>query len=151
MKVPRSCFRGPSAEPVPEEQRKYGEVLRTRYPWIKETTLKVIFKEAREEMLRVLDEETGGISTSKALEKKGDLEGAISALKKHLEEDPDDPDAWYRLGELLCRAGRKEEGYTAFSEGRKRFRGDRSAHPLSRARSPPTGPSQCCPRSRAPA
>ena len=64
---------------------------------------------------------SGGRNVSRRLEKKGDLEGAIRHLREHLEEDPEDPDAWYALGELLCKAGRTKEGYDAFAEGRKYF------------------------------
>ncbi|MDC7951223.1 tetratricopeptide repeat protein [Methanomassiliicoccaceae archaeon COG_1] len=53
---------------------------------------------------------------------KGDVEGAIAHLRTHLEEDPEDADAWYALGELLCESGKAEEGYAAFAEGRRHFR-----------------------------
>lgn len=107
-----------------------------------------MFRKAREVMKATLDEETGGMSTSAVLARKGDLEGAAAALKKHLEDDPEDADAWYRLGEILCRAGRTEEGYAAFREGRKHFRtGPRS--PLRPpAPWPPTEPRRCSRRPR---
>ncbi len=120
--MPRSCFSGPDARPVRSEQERYGKLIRERYPWLTQNSVEVMFRKAREVMKATLDEETGGMSTSAVLARKGDLEGAAAALRKHLEDDPEDADAWYRLGELLCRAGRTDEGYAAFREGRKHFR-----------------------------
>ena len=36
----------------------------------------------------------------------------------NLEQNPEDVDNWYALGELLCKAGRTEEGYKALNRGR---------------------------------
>ena len=121
VNVPRNCFSGADAAIDRKKADEFGKLIRARYPWLTEGSLEVLFNNARKEMLRVLDEESGGRNTCRRLEKKGDLEGAIEHIREHLEEDPEDPDAWYALGELLCKAGRTEEGYRAFAEGRKYF------------------------------
>ena len=76
---------------------------------------------ARKIMIGILDEETNGRSLGKELESQGRIEEAIDHLKKHLESDSGDADTWYALGELLCKAGRTEEGYKAFARGRELF------------------------------
>ena len=121
INVPRDCFSGEDAHLNKEKAESFGKMIRARYPWLTSGSLDVLFNNARKEMLCVLDEESGGRNVSRRLEKKGDLEGAIRHLREHLEEDPEDPDAWYALGELLCKAGRTKEGYDAFAEGRKYF------------------------------
>lgn len=121
INVPRDCFSGADARLNREKADAFGKLIRERYPWLTAGSLEVLFNNARREMLRVLDEESGGRNDSRRLEKKGDLEGAIRHLQEHLEEDPEDPDAWYALGELLCKVGRTKEGYSAFAEGRKYF------------------------------
>lgn len=121
LSIPRNIFKGADAELDPVKSKEYGELLLSRYPWLKPGSLEVIFKNARREMLRILDEETGGRNESIRLEKQGDIEGAIRHLKKKLQEDPDDVDSWFALGNLLCKAGRAKEGYEAFNKGRSLF------------------------------
>ncbi|MCL2318358.1 MAG: tetratricopeptide repeat protein [Methanomassiliicoccaceae archaeon] len=75
---------------------------------------------ARKRMIDILDEETNGRSFAKDLESQGKIEEAVRHLKKHL-EIAEDADTWYALGELLCKAGRTEEGYKAFARGRELF------------------------------
>ena len=55
------------------------------------------------------------------LERSGDIEGAIKHLRKFLDDDPDDADSWLALGNLLCKAGRTEEGYKAINKARSLF------------------------------
>ncbi len=119
--VPRSIFRGPECEIDPERAEPFRRMIRDRYPWMTEGSVDVLMNKARKEMVRIRDEETNGRSHSTNLAARGDLEGAIRHMRLHLESDPDDADSWYKLGELLCKAGRAEEGYRAFSEGRRRF------------------------------
>ncbi len=121
MNVPRKIFRGVSAEPDPKEKAEFGRILQSRYPWLTDNSLEVFFRNAQAEMLRVLDYETGGRNESRRLEAEGKIEAAIKHLKKHLEEDPEDADSWYELGNLLCKAGRTDEGYKAFNKGRSLF------------------------------
>lgn len=122
MNVPRDVFTGGDARIDERKKESFGRMLRGRYPWLTEGSLEVLFRSARREMLRVLDEESGGRNESRRMRSKGDVEGAIAHLRTHLEEDPEDADAWYALGELLCESGKAEEGYAAFAEGRRHFR-----------------------------
>jgi len=121
VNVPRKLFSGADATLDETKAAEFGRMLKSRYPWLTDGSLEVLFRNARFEMLRVLDYETGGRNESKRLEEQGDIEGAIKHLKKHLEEDPEDADSWYALGNLLCKAGRTDEGYQAFNKGRSLF------------------------------
>ncbi|MDY0293439.1 MAG: tetratricopeptide repeat protein [Candidatus Methanomethylophilaceae archaeon] len=121
VSVPRSLFRGSGAEPDEEKVRGFGDLLRARYPWLTEGSLEVLMRNARREMLRIIDEETCGRARSRDLAAEGRLEEAVAHLERHLERNPGDADSWYALGELLCRAGRPEEGYRAINRGRDLF------------------------------
>lgn len=117
--VPRSIFRGTDCQIDPERAAPFRRMIQDRYPWISDSSMDVLLSKARKEMIRVLDEETNGRSHSADLASRGKLEEAIAHLKLHLETNPDDADSWYRLGDLLCKAGRAEEGYRAYNTGRK--------------------------------
>jgi predicted Zn-dependent protease len=121
INVPRDLFRGPDAELITEKALPFRRMMRARYPWLSESAMDVVLNHARQEMVRVMDEESGGRMESARLAKNGDLAGAIRHLQEHLAEDPEDADAWYSLGELLCRTGRTDEGYQAFAKGRRSF------------------------------
>ena len=118
IKVPRSIFIGRDANIDDDKAADFRNMLQKRYPWLTVNALDVIMRNARKEMLRVLDEETGGRNTSNRLASQGDYEKAIRHLERHLEQNPEDVDNWYALGELLCKAGRTEEGYKALNRGR---------------------------------
>ena len=92
-----------------------------RCPWLSESSLDVLMNKARKEMIRIRDEETNGRSHSTVLASQGKLDEAIAHMQLHLENNPDDADSWYKLGELLCKAGRAEEGYKAMNRGRQLF------------------------------
>ncbi|MDR0524009.1 MAG: tetratricopeptide repeat protein [Candidatus Methanoplasma sp.] len=121
VSVPRSLFRGAGAEADPSEEAAFRATLSSRYPWLKKGSLDVIMENARREALRIMDEESHGRLFSGRLEASGMRDEAIAHLKRRLERDPGDADAWYALGEALCRAGRAEEGYAAFARGRSLF------------------------------
>ena len=118
IKVPRDLFHGPECELVEDKVRDFRDMLSKRYPWLTENALDVFMKNARKEMLRTIDEETGGRTASKQMASKGKFDDAIRHLKEHLERDPNDADSWYTLGELLCKSGKVEEGYRAMNRGR---------------------------------
>ncbi|MDR1404404.1 MAG: tetratricopeptide repeat protein [Candidatus Methanoplasma sp.] len=99
----------------------FRDVLGSRYPWLTDNSLDVLMDKAKKTMTDTLDEETNGRSLSRELESAGRTEEAIRHLKRHLEKNPNDADTWYALGELLCKAGRAEEGYKAFARGRDLF------------------------------
>ena len=122
LSVPRDLFRGQDAEFVPDKVMRYRDIIGHRYPWLSENALDVIMQNARKEMLRVMDEESGGISGSRRLSARGRDDLAIMHLEERLKEHPDDTDSWYALGELLCKAGRTEEGYAALRKGRSLIR-----------------------------
>lgn len=117
--VPRRIFKGTDCVIDEEEAAPFREMVRNRYPWMSESSVDVLMSKARKEMIRVLDEETGGRSHSASLANQGRLDDAIQHLTMHLESDPDDADSWYALGNLLCQAGRADEGYRAFNRGRE--------------------------------
>jgi tetratricopeptide (TPR) repeat protein len=121
VNVPRKIFKTGTAEIVPERAAPFREMIMARYPWLTANSVNVLMERASKEMRQVLDEETSGRSASRVLADGGRMREAIDHLTKSLECNPDDPDSWYLLGELLCREGRTEEGYKAFAEGRKRF------------------------------
>ncbi len=122
LNVPRRIFKGKTAEVDEKEAEKFRELTRARYPWMSDNSFDVMLRKARGEYIRLTDEETGGISTSRRLAAEGDKKGAIARLRKHLEEDPEDSDAWMELGHLLCDVGETAEGYKAFNEARKHYR-----------------------------
>jgi tetratricopeptide (TPR) repeat protein len=121
VNVPRKIFKTGTAEIVPERAAPFREMIMARYPWLTASSVDVLMARASREMKQVLDEETSGRSASRMLADGGRVREAIDHLTKSLERNPEDPDSWYLLGELLCRDGRTEEGYRAFAEGRKRF------------------------------
>lgn len=117
--VPRSIFRGPDLDIDQERAKPFREMIQDRYPWITDNSMDVLLNKARKEMIRVRDEETNGRSHSANLAAKGKLDEAIAHLQLHLDSNPRDADSWYKLGELLCKAGRVEEGYKALNRGRE--------------------------------
>lgn len=121
VNIPRDVFEGPDAVMNPDKEKELRDMLSKRYPWLTSNALDVIMRNARREMLRVMDEESGGRSTSRRLSSQGKNEMAIAHLEQHLKEHPEDADSWYALGELLCKVGRAEEGYKAMKKGRSLF------------------------------
>ena len=118
VNVPRDLFVGPDASFDKDKTDRFREVMKSRYPWLNSNSMDVLLNNARKEMLRVRDEETGGRSESKRYASQGKNELAIRHLEDYLKEHPDDADSWYALGELLCKCGRTEEGYRALNKGR---------------------------------
>ena len=118
VNVPRDLFTGPDCEFVPEKTAEFRKMIGRRYPWLSENSIDVLMRNARNEMINTIDEETGGRVASKQMASKGKFDQAIAHLKEHLERNPQDADSWYALGELLCKAGRAEEGYRAMNRGR---------------------------------
>lgn len=121
VQVPRNIFRGPEAIIDEAEWNKFRNTLKSRYPWLTENALEIIKNSSRKEILRVLWNEKKGAKAGRELLLRGYLERSIEHLQTHLKEHPDDGDAWYALGESLCKAGRNDEGYRAFKKGRDLF------------------------------
>ena len=118
VNVPRDLFRGIDAELVDDKVIEFRSMMKKRYPWLSDGSLDVLLRNARKEMLRVMDEESGGRSTSKRLSSQGKHSIAIEHMIEHLNEDPGDADGWYTLGELYFKAGKVDEGYKAMNRGR---------------------------------
>ena len=118
LSIPKDIFEGPDARPNEKKEREFRELMKSRYPWLNDNSLDIIMKNARKEMLRIMDEESGGRSTSRRYASQGKYELAIEHLRQHLDDNPNDADGWYALGELLCKVGRTEEGYRAMNKGR---------------------------------
>src|SRR3954470_23746933 len=55
---------------------------------------------------------------SAMLYRKGDINGAISEYEKVVATPPEDAVAHQRLGDLLMRANREEEGFAQYERGR---------------------------------
>ncbi|HKM09373.1 MAG TPA: tetratricopeptide repeat protein [Candidatus Methanomethylophilaceae archaeon] len=121
VNVPRNIFKKGTGEIVSERAAPFREMIMNRYPWLTQNSMDVLMDRASKEMSQILDGETTGRSASKKLADDGRTQAAITHLEKALELDPDDADSWYLLGELLCSVGRMEEGYKAFSKGRRKF------------------------------
>jgi len=118
LNVPRRMFKGAGAVLDEEEAAKFYHIVHTRYPWVNENSYNVMLRKARKVFMDIRDEETGGIYTARRLADKGDYKGAVKHLKKHLEDDPEDADAWMELGRMLCNVGDMEEGYKAFNKAK---------------------------------
>ena len=121
MNVPKRIFKGTDAVIDEKELKKFRDLTMARCPWINANSFEVLMRKAREEYLKLKDEETGGISTSRKLASEGNLKGAAERLRAHLAEDPDDADAWLELGQILCQMGDTAEGYKAINEARKHY------------------------------
>lgn len=116
--VPKKIFRGPEAQIDEGYANEFRGHIRTRYSWLSDNAVDVILRNGRKEMLRRIDEESNGRIPIKQMASKGKNDEAITRLKRHLEDDPNDADSWYMLGELLCKCGKVEEGYRALNKGR---------------------------------
>lgn len=121
VKVPFDLFYGTEGDIDVTKRSIFGETLRARYPWITENSLNVILKKAKREYVHTIDNESNGRIVAKELAAKGRKEDAVSHLKKHLENNPEDADSWYTLGDILCSMGNAEEGYKAYARGRELF------------------------------
>ena len=117
--VPRRLFKGPGCEIDEAAAEPFKKMLRGRYPWLTESSVEVLMNKARKEMVRVLDEETKGRSHSRDLASSGKIDEAIAHIRLHIEQDPEDEDLWYALGDLLFKAGQAEEGFKAFNRARE--------------------------------
>ena len=115
--VPRKLFKGKECRIDWDEAQPFKRIVQSRYPWISDNAINVILNKAQMEMIRVRDEETNGREYSKTLADKGKLDDAIAHLRLRLELNPEDPKAWYDLGELLFKKGDTKGGFEAFRRG----------------------------------
>jgi predicted Zn-dependent protease len=106
-----------------KDSDRYFAMLMQRYPWLSANSIAVFKKRAEEEMQRIIDEMKRGAVMARELFSSGKEMDAIKHLESYLIEFPEDPDAWYALGEILSKMGRTEEGYKAMNHGRRMFSG----------------------------
>ncbi|MCL2143575.1 MAG: tetratricopeptide repeat protein [Methanomassiliicoccaceae archaeon] len=118
VNVPVSVFFRGTAE-FNETASEYFSMLRRRYPWLTPDSLAVLRRTAQREMQRIIDERLRGPRKAKMLSAEGKDMQAVQHLESYLVERPDDADAWYALGDILCKMGRNEEGYKAINHGRR--------------------------------
>ncbi len=117
VSVPRCVFRKDgTTDPV--EERSFRDLMASRYPWLNERSLDVMMEAAIKEMAATLALERRGAPIGRELSDK-DPQKAISYLERHLEHEPQDAEAWYALGEVLCKVGLTDDGYRALKRGRE--------------------------------
>ncbi len=118
INVPRTLFRGKRAEIVSSEAERLGRELRARYPWLSENAVQVIFREARETMLSLIEMESGPVEIARTSFEDGRPTEALQMLDKHLRQHQDDSDAWHLRGVILMRLGKAEEGFKSLARSR---------------------------------
>jgi len=122
VNMPVSLFiRGKAT--LKKDSDRYFSMLMQRYPWLSANSITVMKRSAEQEMQRIIDEEKRGPRMARELFAAGKEMEAIKHLESYLIEFPEDPDAWYALGEILSKMGRTEEGYKAINHGRRMFSG----------------------------
>lgn len=122
VRVPSGFFSGCDGIMDAEAAERFKELLASRYPWLSANSLDVLMETARKKYIDTLDDETNGLSRAERLRRQGKLDSAEKQLRESIERRPDDPDAWYALGKMLCDAGKTGEGYEAFNRGRSLLR-----------------------------
>lgn len=121
INVPRSLYSGINGIPDEPSVKRFRKMLSERYPWLSENALDVLMRNARDTIIETLDEETCGRARANELVLEGNIEKAISHLRKHLAKDSKNIDTMYLLGELLCKTGKTEEGYAMIAKARRSF------------------------------
>jgi hypothetical protein len=120
LNIPYSVFVKGTSD-LNDSSDSYFSILQQRYPWLTDNSVAVLKKRTRDEMQRVIEEGLRGPRKARMLSEGGKDMQAIHHLESYLIEHPDDSDAWYALGEILCRIGRTEDGYKAINHGRRLF------------------------------
>jgi len=121
LNIPYSIFVKGTAE-FNGKADKHFKMLQERYPWLSNNSLTVLKRRTTEEMERVIEESLRGPAKARILSSEGKDMEAIRHLESYLIENQNDGDAWYALGEILCKIGREEEGYKAMNHGRRFFK-----------------------------
>ena len=118
ISVPRSMFRAGTSHLRAGEAERFKSLLAARYPWLTQAAIEVVIEEAQETMESLLDLERGPVERARALHAQGRRAEALTMLEGHIQEHPQDPDAWYLKGEILFKMGRRSEGFAAFARAR---------------------------------
>jgi len=117
VNVPFDIFKLHTCELDPIKSEEFKQMVKSRYPWITDDGMNVIFNNAKKEMKRLNEErlrEKGTVSMNPVK----DVSAEITKVRSQIEKDPNDAMAWMKLGELLCKSGDQEEGYKALNKGR---------------------------------
>jgi tetratricopeptide (TPR) repeat protein len=120
LRIPYSIFVKGTSE-LNDKADEYFSMLRRRYPWLSENSITVLKRTTKEEMQNVIEDSLRGPKKAKILSDDGKDIEAVKHLESYLIEFPEDGDAWYALGEILCKMGRTDEGYKAMNHGRRMF------------------------------
>ncbi len=118
INVPRALFRGKRAEIIREEADRFGNELRSRYPWLSENAVPVVLKEARQTMLSLIEMESSQVEIARTSLEDGHPTEALQMLDAHLQGHPDDSNAWHLRGIILMRLGRADEGFKSLARSR---------------------------------
>jgi hypothetical protein len=123
INIPYTLFRGKRAEIVSSEAERLGRGLRARYPWLSENAVQVVFKEARETMLSLIEMESGPVEIARTTYEDGHPTDALRMLDEHLRTHENDSDAWHLRGVILMRLGRADEGFKSLARSRTKPNG----------------------------
>ena len=121
LKVPYSIFVTGKAE-FNGAATGYFMILQKRYPWLSDNSIEVLKRKVIEEMRLAIEQSLRGPKKARMLSDDGKEIEAIRHLESYLIDFPEDGDAWYALGEILCKIGKEEDGYKAMNHGRRFFR-----------------------------
>jgi tetratricopeptide (TPR) repeat protein len=120
LNIPRSVFTEGTSS-LNADSNEYFSMLQRRYPWLTDNSVAVLKRRTEDEMQRIIDDGLRGSMKARMLSDDGEHIQAVRHIEAYLIEHPDDGDAWYTLGEILCRMGRADEGYRAINHGRRLF------------------------------
>jgi tetratricopeptide (TPR) repeat protein len=118
LNVPLSVFVKGTCD-LSKDSDVYFGMLQQRYPWLNDNSIAVLKRRVQEEMRTVIEQQLRGPKKARMLSAEGKDMQAIQHLESYLIDFPDDGDAWYVLGEILCKIGRNEDGYKAINHGRR--------------------------------
>ncbi|MCL2712907.1 MAG: tetratricopeptide repeat protein [Methanomassiliicoccaceae archaeon] len=120
IEMPCSIFVSGTSE-LNDSSEEYFSMLMKRYPWLNKNSITVIKRTAKRIMNDIIEQSLRGSKKAMILFNEGENMKAIQHLESFLVDFPEDADAWYTLGEILCRIGREDEGYRAINHGRRFF------------------------------
>jgi tetratricopeptide (TPR) repeat protein len=119
INVPRTMFKGSTAEMVPSEVEKFRVMLLTRYPWLSKYALDEVVKEAREAMVEHIERSKTAVQRARENLSAGRSRVALKIIEDHLVDEPEDAEAWYVAGEVLFKLDRSEDAFRAMSRARE--------------------------------
>lgn len=118
VNVPLTAFNGTTYRIKTEEAEKLKQLLASRYPWLSQNALRVFIEEAEQAMFERIQSQLGYMEKARNALRSGNYDRAKRMAEKQLERLPEDPDAWYVLGESLCKLGENDKGFAALAKAR---------------------------------